>query len=244
MAQDKQQSPQSQNQNETFWSKNKNYVIAGVVVVLIVLSFVVKGQKPKEEQGVSNPPPPTVTTENKDGKTDAQSGEKPAESAGETKATPQVAGESVQGSGNVSAAGKLRVSDNPKLGNLMVESAKGKIYIATSRDFSTLVEKDVTVEANGSLDAFQFLGFAESKVAPADTTAKGGAGESMTGVVELSGKLQKSDNETLGNYTILYGTSVIYLKTRQDYSAWIDSDVHLTASGTLQSFTEAKIQKK
>ena len=117
----------------------------------------------------------------------------------------------------------------------MLISGLHKIYISTRRDFSGFLGQEVTMEADGSLSAFVFLGFKETGST---------AGAVTGGEVKVSGRLEASDNATLGNYLILTDTAKIYLKSVRDYSAWIGSEVELTARGTLQSFTEARLSKK
>ena len=136
--------------------------------------------------------------------------------------------------GNVTANGTLLASDNLSRGNLMVMSNLGKIYVSTARDFSGLLSKQVTLQAQGTINQFTFLGFAESvgTVAGAETAA-----------VNFTGTLNNSDNLTKGNYTVTSGGVNVYLKTAHDYSAWVGSTVHLSANGTLNSFTNARLAK-
>lgn len=51
--------------------------------------------------------------------------------------------------------GTLKLSDNPQKGNLMLLTADKKIYIHTSRDFSSLLDKQVVVTYEGTSDAFR-----------------------------------------------------------------------------------------
>jgi hypothetical protein len=126
----------------------------------------------------------------------------------------------------------------------MIQSDQGKIYIATKRDFSSLLGTNVTLEASGTINDFVFLGFAESS-----DSDKGGERDqtppaTKTDNVSFSGQLQTSDNTANGNYQIVSGTTKVYLQTVHDYSAWIGADVDLSATGTLQSFTDATLTKK
>ncbi len=50
--------------------------------------------------------------------------------------------------------GTLKASDNAKKGNLMLETKNQTIYIRTSRDFSSLIGKDVTVTYEGTAANF------------------------------------------------------------------------------------------
>lgn len=153
----------------------------------------------------------------------------------------QTGGNQNQNSGNVTATGTLLVSDNASRGNYMVDSSSGKIYIATKRDFSSLVNKPVTLQAEGTLNSFKFLGFAESKVST-PTPDQGGSNE--TGDVTATGTLRASDNLDRGNYMVASGNSKIYLQSARDYSAWVNQEVTLTANGTLDSFINAQLIKK
>ena len=50
--------------------------------------------------------------------------------------------------------GKLMASDSPSKGNLMLVTKDRTIYIKTSRDFSSLVGKNVRVSYEGSYQSF------------------------------------------------------------------------------------------
>jgi hypothetical protein len=50
--------------------------------------------------------------------------------------------------------GMLKISDNETQGNLMLLTADKKIYIKTSRDFSDLLDKKVSVTYEGTTDEF------------------------------------------------------------------------------------------
>jgi uncharacterized protein (DUF1778 family) len=50
--------------------------------------------------------------------------------------------------------GILKLSDNPQKGNLMLQTKERTIYIQTSRDFSTLIDKEVAATYDGSLESF------------------------------------------------------------------------------------------
>lgn len=50
--------------------------------------------------------------------------------------------------------GVLKSSDDSRRGNLMLQTADGKIYISSSRDFTGLLNKNVTVTYQGALDNF------------------------------------------------------------------------------------------
>jgi hypothetical protein len=60
---------------------------------------------------------------------------------------PAIAGQTIDG--------VLKSSDNKRLGNLMLVTTSKKIYIFTNRDFSDLINKDVAVTYQGTLDNFR-----------------------------------------------------------------------------------------
>lgn len=51
--------------------------------------------------------------------------------------------------------GTLKLSDNLQKGNLMLLTTDKKIYIHTSRDFNSLLDKRVVVTYEGTSDAFR-----------------------------------------------------------------------------------------
>lgn len=224
-------------QTEGFWQTNRNYLIGGVIVVIAIILFVVQANKDNNDQ--------TEDQQTAEQNTNTQNGSvngNDTDSSNPSNQNQNGQTSSNFTSGNVSAVGLLRVSDNTARGNLMVESNRGKIYIKTSRDFSSLVGKSVTMNAEGSLNSFKFLGFNESVTpTPADQPDVGGSNE---GLVQVSGKLEKSGSVEKGDYTIASNQGIIYLKTVHNYDTWIGSDVDLKANGTIQSFTNAVVTKK
>lgn len=63
--------------------------------------------------------------------------------------------------GNPAAAsgleGVLKISDNLKRGNLMVVMAERVVYLFTSRDYSKLLNKEVKVVIDGTLENFRLV---------------------------------------------------------------------------------------
>lgn len=51
--------------------------------------------------------------------------------------------------------GVLKKSDNAKKGNLMLVTSSRTVYIFTSRDYSELLDKSVTMSYEGTLDEFR-----------------------------------------------------------------------------------------
>lgn len=50
--------------------------------------------------------------------------------------------------------GVLQKSDNPKNGSLMLITSGHKVYLRTSRDYSSLIGQDVSVSYEGNMDSF------------------------------------------------------------------------------------------
>ncbi len=77
----------------------------------------------------------------------------PAETGNANQTQPAAAGNQTP-SGDV-WQGILKVSDNPKKGNLMLVMEKTTVYINTSRDYSDLIGRQVNVSYEGTVDSFQ-----------------------------------------------------------------------------------------
>lgn len=60
----------------------------------------------------------------------------------------------------------------------------------------------------------------------------------------LEGVLEKTDNASKGNFKLVSGASVIYLRTSRDYSALIGNEVLVFIEGTLENFKLLDIQGK
>lgn len=223
-----------QNKTIEFLQNNPIYVIVGLLAVLTIVYFIATS-------GNDNGPVVTTETPEQTGQNQPSENQPSATPNGQTP-TESPNGTQAQTSGNVTATGTLRASDNAARGNLMVESSSGKVYVSTGRDFSSLIGTQVTLNAEGSLNNFVFLGFNDSKVAGTDTTAVGGSNEA--GNVAFSGTLRTSDNTDKGNYVIHSGSSHVYLQTVRDYSAWVGQDVVLNATGSLDSFYNAVLTQK
>lgn len=213
-------------------------LVTGLVllaIVLIGIYFATRGGNDDENNNQEN--------QNQEQQQEQNQGETPTP-------TPQPSngddtGDDVQG--NVSVTGTLRESDNAARGNYMVESSRGKFYVSTSRDYSSRVGQEVTLQADGTVNSYTFLGF--SGVTPDngngdDAGDVGGAPtEEPAAEVTFTGKLMQSDNADRGNYVIVSGATKVYLKTVRDYSAWVNENVTLTAEGTLNSFSGAVLNK-
>ena len=53
--------------------------------------------------------------------------------------------------------GTLKISDDLRRGNLMLVTSERAIYLFTSRDYSSLLDKQVTVEIEGTLENFRLV---------------------------------------------------------------------------------------
>lgn len=224
-------------ESNSFFSRYRSIgIVAVIVVVALGIYFAQKDNGKTQEQDQTN----TEESQNQNDQTSTNSDQDTNQSD-----TTDQNFES-QSSGNVTATGTLEVSDNQNRGNYVLNSDKGRIYINTKRDFSGQVGHEVTLNAEGTLNSFVFLGFNQaSGDNGVDTTAVGGAAESLpSGRVTFSGTLQNSNNTNLGNYTIVSGSTTVYLKTVHDYSALLGKTVELNATGTLASFTGATITQK
>jgi hypothetical protein len=225
-------------------SPKRNYLIAGLVVVVVIGYFLF------QRKDASNPQTTDDQT-NSENTSSAPTGSETSQNTNNsTNQNQTTTGNSVP-AGNVSATGTLVVSDNPGRGNLMLlDSSHGKIYVKTSRDFTAIIGKPVTLSAKGTVGSFVFLGFNPSSggvvagTTTTDTSAMGGGDTQPAGTVNLSGTLAASDNQVKGNYIINSSSGKIYLKSQHDYSAWVGSDVALTATGTINSYTSAVLAKK
>lgn len=229
-------------ENPSFWDKNKNFIIAGVIV-LVAIAFIANQRKNSNdnEQREDQATEESSGNINGDGVTDKNENKDTMSKDSSTTMTK----DAKPVTGNVSATGKLKVSDNLEKGNLMLESNRGTVYIQTGRDYSAWIEKDVTLNAEGDINSFRFLGFAEVNptIAAVDTTAKGGSSDSDS-MLSVSGRLEKSDDTAKGNYIIHSDAGKIYLKSVHNYDAWSGSEVILSATGTINSFTGAVLHQK
>ena len=104
------------------------YSIAGVIVLIALAIWFVKTRQTADE--VINSP-------------NTQSGSN----------SPKAGSQSASGQASV-WNGTLKTSDSAQKGNLMLMTKDHTIYIKTSRDFSALVDKEVDVSYQGSLENF------------------------------------------------------------------------------------------
>lgn len=267
---DSPQTPPAGGKNQSFAQQNKNTLIAvGIVIILLIIYFTTRGNTQQGTQSDNSSGQATeqqITSgseENKDEEATTKTDEtkKPEEAkTANTSTTEEKKDAMVTPSGNLNITGKLQASDNASKGNLMVATSHGTVYIHTSRDFSGLQDKEVTAKVNGSMTAFTLVDITANNGGTAqagtDTSAKGGSTEAMpqapetkpetamTGDVHFTGKLNKSTDSAKGTYVIVSGKTAVYIQTSKDYTALVGGDVELSATGSLQNFTAAKITKK
>ncbi len=210
----------------------QTWIILAIIVIAAIVFFSTRGD---QNQNGSNNQNQNGQEQSTNGNSDSENPNSPVDN-GDVEGTDTEAP-----SGNVTAQGTLKTSDNPARGNLLLDSQSGMIYIKTTRDFSSQIGQEVTMQAQGSLNQFVFLGFAESSVGQ---DVGGAPDEALSGNVSFSGTLRNSDSSTRGNYMITSGGTNVYLKTVHDYSSLVDSTVMLNATGTLNSFTNATVSKK
>ncbi len=251
---------QNQNQNKTkeFVQKNSNYLIAAVVVVILLVGyFTTRDRTVKDASNNASSTEQTQNNSSEEGDnakvaSDNTSMTSDSKKEGDKSAMKEKSADGSMKTGSFTAKGTLQITDNPTKGNLMLASGKSKIYIATSRDFSALVGKESTLLANGTPEAFTFIGFKEADSAPVamvDETAKGGDDSAMMkpengGLVSFSGTLQQTDNPAKGNFLLVSGKTKVYIESKQDYHSWVDKEVTLSATGTLQSFSGVSLKLK
>ncbi len=113
-------------------NKFSKYLPAAVVVLIILVIAgiqMLKQKKPSNEG--NNPPQSQEQTRTDDSKTSAE--------------TPGM------------LEGTLQISNDLKRGNLMLVTPERVIYLFTSRDYSTLLEKQVRLEIEGTLENFRLV---------------------------------------------------------------------------------------
>jgi uncharacterized protein with NAD-binding domain and iron-sulfur cluster len=114
--------------------KNQRYIVIAVAIIALIAGWQLL-KKPTE-----------VTQENQ-----IQNQENSSEETQE-KTTPIKVVNSTEK--NPVWTGVLKTSDNPKKGNLMLVTKDRTVYLKTSRDFSTLLNKEVNVSYEGDFTNF------------------------------------------------------------------------------------------
>jgi hypothetical protein len=227
----------SQNKTVEFLKNNPIYVIVGLLAIMLVVYLIAtSGNNNDNTQDSDN----QSAEQTDNGQNQPENGDQNSNQNGDDQTGEETDSQNQEAGANVNVSGTLQESDNQSLGNLMVESESGKIYVNTGRDFSSLIGTKVELNAEGTLNSFRFIGFNDEAkmVDEVDDTAKGGAQDEVRNVT-FAGTLRSSDNSELGNYVITSGGTNVYLQTARDYSAWVDQTVTLQATGSLNSFTNA-----
>lgn len=228
-----------------FFQDNKNTLIVAAIVIIVLAVYF--STRDKATTGTQNDRKDTEQSEEmKDESSESMKDEdkmnaegKPGESNTSAKpsATPTPAATS-----NVQFTGTLRASSDPAKGNYVVASDRGMIYLKTSRDLSAWMNTLVNIQAEGSISQFTITHIGSA--AGSMMEDKGGSSETPAqpaNGVSFSGTLQKSSDESKGNYSIASGKTTVYLKTSKDYSSLVGKSVTLEAQGTLTSFHHARV---
>jgi hypothetical protein len=127
-----------------------------VIVLLVGLSYLnTKRQGPELAEGT------TTQTDKLDSESE-QADTASMLKQTEKKTTPQTQ-EKSNPAGTFSREGVLLTSDNPSRGNLMLKTQQSVFYLRTSRDFSSLIGKQATVTANGTVEQFSLMNITENK---------------------------------------------------------------------------------
>ncbi|PIR95936.1 MAG: hypothetical protein COT92_03715 [Candidatus Doudnabacteria bacterium CG10_big_fil_rev_8_21_14_0_10_42_18] len=123
-------------------TQNQKYILGGIIVVVIAALLIWRGggtkQADRQENSAQNQQP-----ENQNSST--QDTERTTEDDN-TQNTYE---------------GTLKISDDLKQGNLMLDTGQRIIYVFTSRDYSSLLGKSVALEIQGTLENFTLLDIKE-----------------------------------------------------------------------------------
>ena len=225
------QNPNDPNKNNGLFRKNQTFIGVSLLIVLVAITiYLVRTGKNKNQQTANTP------------NTEQVAGESTGSNQNDSSTEPSgmmANSDSTLTQGDVLASGTLMTSDNLSRGNLMLEkSTSSKVYVATGRDFSSLLGQAVVLNATGTLDKFVFLGLSPNK-----PDVSGAMTNKPTTDVSVSGELLSSDNISKGNYMITSKTEKIFLQTSHDYTFWLGSTVTLKANGTINNFTNASLIK-
>lgn len=130
--------------------KNQKIAIAVIVVIALIAAWQL-GKKPSPQSGEDQ----NQTYNEQTGDENAQ----PAITGGENTPEPEPTGSMAGGENGQATSGNtwqgvLKQSDNAAKGNLMINVDGHLVYIRTSRDYSSLIGKEVKVTYQGTLDNF------------------------------------------------------------------------------------------
>lgn len=132
--------------NNEFFKKNQGLIIAVVIIVILIIISVSRNSDNK------TPIPEKSQSEEQTIKDENQTEEpsKPTPGKPTTGATNQVTGSLIR-------EGTLLTSDNSQRGNYMIKTATSNFYLKTSRDFSPLLNKQVKMVADGTVEKFTLI---------------------------------------------------------------------------------------
>jgi FKBP-type peptidyl-prolyl cis-trans isomerase len=114
----------------------KIYQIVGVVLVIVALSWLIFKKPASDSQQNTNQQPSGQEQQNTENNNQNNQTQKPTDSS-------------------TFWEGTLTLSDNLSKGNYALVTKDRKIYIKTSRDYSSLVGKEVKVTYEGTLEVFR-----------------------------------------------------------------------------------------
>ncbi len=109
----------------------QTYALAGVIILIVAGIWLFRTKSTKNEVGEKNTQNQQTTEQNQ-----------------------PVTSSNSQSQAASTWTGTLKVSDTKVKGNLMLVTADHTVYLRTSRDFSSLVGKEVVVSYTGSLENF------------------------------------------------------------------------------------------
>lgn len=116
----------------------KIYQIVGIILVIVALSWLIFKKPASDSQQNSNQQPSGQEQQNNEDNNQTQNAQTPK---------PIESGTFWEGT--------LTLSDNTVKGNYALVTKDRKIYIKTSRDYSSLVNKEVKVTYEGTLEVFR-----------------------------------------------------------------------------------------
>lgn len=133
--------------NSEFFQKNKGLIIAGVIIIILIIISVSKNDSKTTTEN-------SATTQTEEQTLDT--GDKNAENT-TTNKPESIKTENSSTTGNLIREGVLLASDDSKQGNYMVKTQNSVFYIRTSRDFNSLLNKEVKMVANGTVEKFSLV---------------------------------------------------------------------------------------
>ena len=122
--------------------KTQKYVIGGIIVIALVAAW----------QFSKKPDSPNINQSANQG--EEQELNSPENVGAEGEIAQPSENQAGENQGNA-WEGSLKLSDNPAKGNLLLMTKDRVIYIRTSRDYSALVDKEVKVTYEGTLESFR-----------------------------------------------------------------------------------------